>query len=66
MPIGMKTPDKGRDGKKGNTMNKLVKESEYFVAWFVFWLCGTVGGFIVGGIAGGIVGAILGAAGAET
>ena len=44
-------------------MQKLVKESEYFIAWLLFWLSCTFGGFILGSIAGGIVGAVLGAAG---
>ncbi len=46
-------------------MNKLVKESEYLLAWLVFWLCVTFGGFVLGAIAGGIAGAIMGAAGAD-
>jgi hypothetical protein len=41
-------------------MNKLVKESEYFLAWLVFWLCSTIGGGILGAIIGVAVGAILG------
>ncbi len=46
-------------------MQKLIKESEYFVAWLVFWLCGTFGGFLIGAVAGGIVGFFLGAAGVD-
>lgn len=46
-------------------MDKIVKESEYFVAWLLLWLGGTFGGFILGAVAGGIVGAILGAAGVD-
>jgi ABC-type microcin C transport system permease subunit YejE len=41
-------------------MEKLVKESEYFLAWLVFWLCYTVAGFILGGVAGGVMGVFLG------
>jgi uncharacterized protein YacL len=41
-------------------MNKLVKESEYFLSWLVFWLCSTIVGGIVGAIVGVIAGAILG------
>ena len=46
-------------------MNKLVKESEYFLAWLVFWLCTTFGGLVVGVIAGFVIGASLGAAGVD-
>lgn len=46
-------------------MQKLVTETEYFVAWLVFALGGTIGGFILGAIAGGIVGFCLGAAGVD-
>lgn len=44
-------------------MNKLVKETEYLLAWFVFWLCSAIGGFILGAVIGGILGGIMGAAG---
>jgi hypothetical protein len=46
-------------------MEKLVKESEYFLAWLVFWLCCTIGGVILGGVAGGVVGFCLGVAGVD-
>ena len=46
-------------------MPKLVKESEYFVAWLFFWLSCVVGGFILGAVAGAIVGAILSVAGVD-
>jgi hypothetical protein len=32
-----------RDGK-GETMSKVVKESECFLAWLILWLGGTLGG----------------------
>jgi hypothetical protein len=46
-------------------MEKLVKESEYFIAWLLFWLCSTVGGFILGSVIGGIAGGILGVLGVD-
>ncbi len=46
-------------------MGKLVKESEYLLAWFLFWICATIGGFILGAVGGGIVGFFLGAAGVD-
>ncbi len=46
-------------------MNKIVSETEYFVAWLVLYLGGAIGGLILGGIAGGMVGVVLGSAGVE-
>jgi len=46
-------------------MQKLVKESEYFLAWLVFQVCTTVGGAVLGGVAGGVLGGILGGAGVD-
>ena len=46
-------------------MNKIIRESEYFLAWLVFWLCVTVGGFILGVILGAILGITLAATGTE-
>ena len=50
---------------KGDIIIRIIKESEYFVAWLLLWLGGTIGGFILGAVAGGIVGAIPGAAGVD-
>ena len=44
-------------------MEKLVRESEYFVAWLVFWLCATAGGVILLTSLGAIVAFVLGATG---
>ncbi len=48
---------------------KLVKETEYLLAWFLFLVCasvvGAVAGFLAGGAAGFIVGFIMVAAGYE-
>jgi len=46
-------------------MDKIIKESQYFVAWLLFWLSSIIGGSILGAIGGGIVGFILGAAGVD-
>jgi hypothetical protein len=46
-------------------MDKLVKESEYFLAWLVFWLYATFGGGLIVVVCGGILGAILGGAGVD-
>ena len=46
-------------------MEKLIKESQYFVTWLVFWICSVIGGFVLGAIGGFVVGAILGAAGVD-
>jgi ABC-type uncharacterized transport system permease subunit len=46
-------------------MSRLVKESEYFIAWSAFWIGATIGGFIAGAIAGAIIGFMLGAAGID-
>lgn len=44
-------------------MNKLINESDYFLAWLLYWLGGTLGGLILGAVAGGVVGFLLGMAG---
>ena len=47
-------------------MEKLIKESQYFVTWLVFWVCRAIGGVVLGAVGGFVVGAILGAAGVGT
>ena len=46
-------------------MDKIVRESEYFVAWLLMWLGGLLGGFVLGAGVGGLVGLFLGLAGAD-
>ena len=46
-------------------INKLVKESEYFIAWLLYWLCSAIGAVTLGTVIGDVVGAILGAEGVD-
>lgn len=46
-------------------MDKLVKESQYFVAWLLFWLSTTIGGIALGALVGAIIGGMLGASGVD-
>lgn len=46
-------------------MARVVRESEYFLAWLAFFACTTIGGLVLGGAVGFVLGVILGAAGVE-
>lgn len=44
---------------------KLVKETEYILAWFLFWVCSTLGGMLAGIVAGALAGGFLAMIGFE-
>lgn len=46
-------------------MYKLVKESQYFVAWICYFVCRILVGAIAGGLAGGTIGIVLGMMGVD-
>lgn len=40
-------------------MYKLVKESQYFVAWICYYVCLMIGTIVLGAVAGAILGIVL-------